>query len=561
MIGIVMNKKVAQIGTFDLENFGDLLFPTVLKEVMRKHQIDVDLFSPYGGPMPFEEETFVHPIMNLENRILSEHYSAIVIGGGDLIRIDSFIAQDYEKTINNSLLLWQWPIILAKKYGIPALFNAPGVPFYFNENNQRIVKYLIDNVDYVSVRDYSSAQILKDCSLNKVNVVPDSVFFIDKAFPREYLNSIFTKLQTENKIPTIQDYIIFQHNKSKIRDISYIKKLKETIAKIAEDEKNILFMPIGYVHDDQSFMEKIYDSSDGKQYFVNEKLKPIEMLAVIANSNGFIGTSMHGIVTSYTYEKPIIILNPSRLTKINGISEITGLEDANSKNINDALTYYNDQFNRQSSSRKQDIDKRISEHFDKIISLIDNNSINAVPNFEVSFLGVCQSDETMQYKGTRYIKIYYDEGSGFSENGVEFRPYSASKNRVCECINTAENIKSIRIDPIENEIISIDEISITSNGKKIDYDVEDLITLNNENIVLSYDPKITIETQGCSEIKFELKFTTLNSIGKETLISNLKDKDNLTKERINDLENYITELKSRKIYKIARKIDKYNKRK
>lgn len=556
-----MNNKIAQIGTFDYENFGDLLFPTVLTEIMKKHQIDVDIFSPYGGAKPFEEHIFVYQISQLEQMIKTENYSAIVIGGGDLIRIDSSIAQDYEQTITNSLLLWQWPIILAKKYGIPVIFNAPGVPFQFKEHNQRIVKYLIDNVDYVSVRDYSSAQILKDCDLNKVNVVPDSVFFIDKAFPRESLNSIFVKLQTENKIPTIQDYIIFQHNKSKISDIGYIKKLKETIAKIAEDEKNILFMPIGYVHDDQSFMEKIYDSSDGKQYFVNEKLKPIEMLAVIANSNGFIGTSMHGIVTSYTYEKPIIILNPSRLTKINGISEITGLEDANIKDINDVLTYYNDQFNRQSSSRKQDIDKRISEHFDKIISLIDNNSINAMPNFEVSFLGLCQSDETMQYKGTRYIKIYYDKGSGFSENEVEFRPYSASKNRICECINTTENIKSIRIDPIENEIISIDEISITSNGKKIDYDVEDLITLNNEKIVLSYDPKITIETQGRSEINFELIFTTLNGIDKEVLISNLKEKDNLTKEKIKDLENYITNLKGRKIYKIAEKVDKYNKRK
>ena len=54
-----MKKKVAQIGTFDVENFGDLLFPSVLEYYLQEYEID--LFSPEGNCFkPFEEEKFVY---------------------------------------------------------------------------------------------------------------------------------------------------------------------------------------------------------------------------------------------------------------------------------------------------------------------------------------------------------------------------------------------------------------------------------------------------------------------------------------------------------------------
>ena len=39
-----MRRRIAQIGTFDVENFGDLLFPDVLK-IKLGDCFDIDLFS------------------------------------------------------------------------------------------------------------------------------------------------------------------------------------------------------------------------------------------------------------------------------------------------------------------------------------------------------------------------------------------------------------------------------------------------------------------------------------------------------------------------------------
>ena len=40
-------KRIAQVGTFDVENYGDLLFPFIFKHYFLDYEID--LFSPVGG--------------------------------------------------------------------------------------------------------------------------------------------------------------------------------------------------------------------------------------------------------------------------------------------------------------------------------------------------------------------------------------------------------------------------------------------------------------------------------------------------------------------------------
>lgn len=554
-----MNKKVAQIGTFDLENFGDLLFPTVLKEVMRKHQIDVDLFSPYGGPMPFEEETFVHPIMNLENRILSEHYSAIVIGGGDLIRIDSFIAQDYEKTINNSLLLWQWPIILAKKYGIPVVFNAPGVPFQFKEHNQRIVKYLIDNVDYVSIRDHTSEQILMDCGINDVAVVPDTVFYINKIFSTYKLDHIYQKLIKNGTIPNLEKYVIFQHNDSMEDNITYRDNLRKTIKNLQLKENNLLFMPIGYVHKDKGFMNNIYSGESANQFFVKNKLTPIEMLSVISHSSGYIGTSMHGAVTSYAFKKPVALINPLKLTKLYGVSEMIGLSDVCTTDPELLPSIINSNFFTQKNSIKEVIDTQIENHFERIVSIISERRNEPQEDFECKLLANCQDKAYIHNPISRYAKIYYDRGQGFSESNIEIFAFSAETNTIDLNLEFDNDVQNIRLDPIENEIIAISNISIRSETKELPYQVDDLINIENKHIILSFDPKISFPLDEYKKVNLKMTFSILSGFEKERVLKHIYDQEKMAVANYNKLQTEVNGINNRKIIKIANALSKFRK--
>lgn len=555
-----MKKKVAQIGTFDVENFGDLLFPTVLSKVLKKNQIDVDIFSPYGGKKPFEEEIIVYPISELENMLNKEKYSAIIIGGGDLIRMDTSIANTYEQSITNSLLVWEYPIIIAKKYGIPIIFNAPGVPFYFNEKYQVIVKFLIENVDYVAVRDFTSKKILNSCGLKSINVVPDTILYINNLLPKEKLNKLNIHLQKEKIIPNWDDYIIFQHNKAKINDKKYINKLKKLINHISSTNKKIVFMPIGYVHDDEKFMNKIYDSADKNQYLIKSKLSPIEMLSIIARSKGFIGTSMHGIITSYAYGNAVMMLNPLGLTKIDGISEIINLKNANIRNVDMATNYYQNDFYCQTNRVKSNVDQSINEHFEKIISLINNFKNNKNANFESSLLSLCQNNIIEQQQITRYMKVYYDRGYGYSENDSTIIPYSKKSTKIKKTLKIDSDVKEIRIDPLENEIICVNKVSITGNNEDLNFNIENTINAGDKEIILSCDPKIMITTSGCTNVNIELEYNILDDISKNCLYSSMIKQEKYNNEKISNLERDIQDIKNRRIYKIMNFFDKCRRR-
>lgn len=62
--------KIAQVGSFDVENFGDLLFPDVLDFVVTKGT-KIDLFSPVGGVKCFDTKV-VYSLKDFE-KILNEY--------------------------------------------------------------------------------------------------------------------------------------------------------------------------------------------------------------------------------------------------------------------------------------------------------------------------------------------------------------------------------------------------------------------------------------------------------------------------------------------------------
>ena len=96
-----MHKKynIIQVGSFDVENFGDLLFPIVLENELNKRLPlkHLFLFSPNGGTMPFYKRS-VYPLCKLDSFCSSHKIDGIVIGGGDTIRLDKKVLSAYNES-------------------------------------------------------------------------------------------------------------------------------------------------------------------------------------------------------------------------------------------------------------------------------------------------------------------------------------------------------------------------------------------------------------------------------------------------------------------------------
>src|SRR5205807_3342052 len=169
--------QIGICGTFDLENYGDLLFPIVAEHELQRRLGAVELrrFS-YAAKAPPDWPYLVSPLSELPTAIGS--LDGLMIGGGDLIRFDKEVAPGYlpaAPDIHHPTGYWLVPALLALNVGCPLVWNAPGVYKDLPGWAEPILRFAIASSDYVAVRDQLSRAALEHVSdTSKISVVPDT---------------------------------------------------------------------------------------------------------------------------------------------------------------------------------------------------------------------------------------------------------------------------------------------------------------------------------------------------------------------------------------------------
>src|SRR5262245_46019841 len=86
--------KIAHFGTFDVPNYGDLLFPLIaLRRLMDRLGAGLVCVSPVGGPPVFED---CLPSIGFDAFADSlEEFDGILIGGGNIVRTTPTVLSEY----------------------------------------------------------------------------------------------------------------------------------------------------------------------------------------------------------------------------------------------------------------------------------------------------------------------------------------------------------------------------------------------------------------------------------------------------------------------------------
>lgn len=501
--------KIAQVGTFDVENFGDLLFPIVLSHYMQ--DFEIDLFSPTEmTSMPFFDSIPVLSIDELENRCKNHEYNAIVIGGGDLIRADAPATSCYEEA-SYFFKVWALPIMLGQLYDIPVMFNAPGVPFSINSSMKSVFRSMMSTVDYISVRDNHAKQIMNDCGVDNLVVVPDTILSIAKVYTKDKLKTCREMLCEKLSLPLDQQYIVVQHNCCNIDNQGYVDMAKTMVQKIGKKGYRIIFMPIGYVHHDINFLQKIYDENDANQYLIEDKLTPYEMCAVLSGSCGYIGTSMHGAVVSFAYEKMAICLNTQKYAKITGIMEQIGHIEWD---VHDIMQL-DDVFERE-IIKKVIFDDAITNKIDMHFHILRESAIKQKQ--KDGYLDIIEEIYTLHQllgdapdKNFGVANVYWDYGTGFSGEAMERIPYTKlGKNQYQLEFDVPRSVVNVRIDPIEESIICYQELKIKVNNQEFEPTVSDLAVIDEQRVILNPDPSIFLEGMESGHVEILLTAEKMN---------------------------------------------------
>lgn len=296
-------KKIAVFGTFDVDNYGDLLFPHIAEYRLRNYQLD--FVSPTTYETLFNDAKSVITFENSRNK----HYDGVLIGGGNILHLDDNSNTVYKDFSGFSYAdLWVGAVKLAAKLQKPSLFNAPGISHHFRTKlHQEIARSVFSNSSYVAFREQYSTDIANDL-FDKKNSNPSLKTTIDTAFD---ISAMWPCHLPRTK------KVVFNLNPR------YHKPISETVDLINQISKSlnceIRFVIIGDCHGDGDFTRKVADLI-GNDCTIAQTDTLKDLAFEIATAEYFIGSSMHGFITALSYGTPaFLVLDNKPIHKFQGL--------------------------------------------------------------------------------------------------------------------------------------------------------------------------------------------------------------------------------------------------
>jgi lipopolysaccharide transport system ATP-binding protein len=277
--------NVGIVGTFDVQNYGDLLFPLIAEFELRKRLGDVTMhrFSYHAKSAP-DWPFSVIPVAALPDVI--QELDALLVGGGDVIRFDKDVAPSYappSPRIHHPTGYWLTPSLIAHAHGIPVIWNAPGVHLDVPEWARPLVKLALELSGYVSVRDDASKETLAPLlDHDRIEVVPDTAFGVSRLLG-----------------PTTdaaEPYIAIQPSCTLANFQRFVKAHQDRFAGY-----RLLAVPIGPVlGDEHAFVRDL-----GGIVRLPSWPQPLQLAQILSNASAVVGHSYHLAITALTAGVPV----------------------------------------------------------------------------------------------------------------------------------------------------------------------------------------------------------------------------------------------------------------
>jgi len=331
--------RVAVLGTFDVDNYGDHLFPRVATHELGRRGLAVDAFSPYGRlhPTPLDDGMAVEPLgpWTVERAAeLAATHELLVVGGGELIHLnDPLLAPVYDTTPDELCRMApsRWfveglgPELEA---GCPVIWHGVGVPWVPGVEEARRLKAALAGRPYVTVRDRYSAQRLIDAGIERpVEVVPDSALLVDRILPPASLSAHLERLRATGGYPPPGTMpVLLQGCDLLLPHLEDVLTAVERWRVAQRERGEVLALETGRCRGDGLFADAVEASLPNRRVWRLPAGATVEDLAaVIAGGGVFVGSSLHGAITALAYGRPFVLLNLYGEAKLDGFGDLTGL--------------------------------------------------------------------------------------------------------------------------------------------------------------------------------------------------------------------------------------------
>ena len=311
--------QIGLFGTFDVENYGDLLFPLVAEaELSRRlgrvklHRFSYHARTPPGWPYP------VTSLTQLPQMVSS--LDGILIGGGFIIRFDKEVAPGYRPptpAIHHPTGYWLTPALMALQHDIPLIWNAPGmhcndIPAWADP----LLEMALAHSRYIAVRDNpSQAALARFVDKARIAVLPDTGFGVSRLLDERRPSAEFTRLRELSGLT--EPYIIVQPIHSLDPFLRFIKNHSRQLQGF-----RFLVLPIGPVLGDH---EAIAGNDLPGLVRLPVWPHPLLLAELISQAAAVIGHSYHLAITALAFGVPVFSsadLSVGKYTSLSGFETI-----------------------------------------------------------------------------------------------------------------------------------------------------------------------------------------------------------------------------------------------
>lgn len=328
--GVNLGQTIS-IGAYDRFNYGDLLFPVVLDYVADRMSLprprhfsvtDSDM-TRFGG----EQTGALVGRDSVLDQALRTGHPGVILGGGEvlgatwgqaaasllpfpldltLLGIRKFVSQRLFDSIGKAGLRGSWPTpyvpsepVAARNLLVTNAIGASSLELLDATTKSAVVAPLL-SAAFVSVRDSKGQALLAREGVSSV-LAPDSVAILGRIRP--------------SRPRTREGVLTFQCSRAWLR--SRRAATARSLAALSGGFSTIRLLPIGLAggHADQRALQTL------RQDLVSLKVANVELVDVsrvwdvadaIAESDVFVGTSLHGSITAMAYGVPSVGLEGIR---------------------------------------------------------------------------------------------------------------------------------------------------------------------------------------------------------------------------------------------------------
>jgi len=387
--------QIGLFGTFDVQNYGDLLFPLIAEAELKARLGTVTLhrFSYHQKTRP----NWPYAVTSLtELPRMAGGLDGALIGGGFLVRFDKDVAPGYgppTPAIHHPTGYWLTPSLIALQYGVPLIWNGPGMDGnHIPAWAEPLMHFVLSQSRYVAVRDDSSKSALaRFIGNDPISVIPDTAFGISRLIDERQPSVEVTQLR--EALGLGGPYIVVQPAPGLDGFFGFVKKYSHLLR-----DFRFLSLPIGpALGDDDAVL------ADKLPGVIRLSVWPAPLLLaeLIGQAAAVVGRSYHLAITALAGGVPVF--SPAGLTtgKYTGLSQfetIHALPDETNTNPDWFVTQLGKTMPSRAALAARD---QLTSHWDRVAAVISKGSTGtqlAVSEFLQSLPSCLESAQSEELK-------------------------------------------------------------------------------------------------------------------------------------------------------------------